>query len=712
MLTANPHYRFGEFIVDTDQKVLLRQDKELPLTPKLFETLLILVENSGRIVQKEQFMERLWPHTFVEEANLTSNIQQLRKSLGDNARQPHYIETVTKRGYRFIADVQRVETGNNGVHDSATRADTSLIAIPATVIDRKRRKQKVVIALATAVVVVMFGGFVFWKFFRTSSKNLGDLVANLPLKIERLTDSGQSSSAAISPDGKYVAYTQMFKGRYSIWIRQLTTNTNSEIVPPTDDIVGMAFSHSGEYLYFVAGDPSALYRVSLFGDVPVKVLERLEGKFSFSPDDSRIAFIRVSTNSNGQQEHALMISNSDGANESKLLSRQYPDKLDAPVWSPDGESIVCAYGNSAAGNQGMSLVEVRVVDGSTRELSSEKFFNIAKIMWLPQKTGLIMSAAKKSEGYRQLWRVSYPSLQFTEISAGLSSFSDLSLTRNGDKIVASQSTRAFDLWVGATRESENLKKVTAVMDKFCWTPDGRLVYSLNTIGNVDLWVMRPDGQEQKQLTLNSATNDAPTVTPDGRYIIFISNRAGAFQVWRMQIDGSDPVPLTSGGGKNFPAISPDGKWVLYNTTDDWQLWRVSIAGGEPARLSDSYALFPSISPDGKMIACLGRSDSKAVLRILSFEGGQPLKTFDLAAPTFSSNRIQWTGDGKAVIYGTEHDGITSIFRQPLTGGKPVLVMKFEDELADFSYSQDGQSLAVARGGWQHDIVLIRDLSLN
>ena len=712
MLTANPHYRFGEFIVDTDQKVLLRQDKELPLTPKLFETLLILVENSGRIVQKEQFMERLWPHTFVEEANLTSNIQQLRKSLGDNARQPHYIETVTKRGYRFIADVQRVETGNNGVHDSATRADTSLIAIPATVIDRKRRKQKVVIALATAVVVVMFGGFVFWKFFRTSSKNLGDLVANLPLKIERLTDSGQSSSAAISPDGKYVAYTQMFKGRYSIWIRQLTTNTNSEIVPPTDDIVGMAFSHSGEYLYFVAGDPSALYRVSLFGDVPVKVLERLEGKFSFSPDDSRIAFIRVSTNSNGQQEHALMISNSDGANESKLLSRQYPDKLDAPVWSPDGESIVCAYGNSAAGNQGMSLVEVRVVDGSTRELSSEKFFNIAKIMWLPQKTGLIMSAAKKSEGYRQLWRVSYPSLQFTEISAGLSSFSDLSLTRNGDKIVASQSTRAFDLWVGATRESENLKKVTAVMDKFCWTPDGRLVYSLNTIGNVDLWVMRPDGQEQKQLTLNSATNDAPTVTPDGRYIIFISNRAGAFQVWRMQIDGSDPVPLTSGGGKNFPGISPDGKWVLYNTTDDWQLWRVSIAGGEPARLSDSYALFPSISPDGKMIACLGRNDSKAVLRILSFEGGQPLKTFDLAAPTFSSNRIQWTGDGKAVIYGTEHDGITSIFRQPLTGGKPALVMKFEDELADFSYSQDGQSLAVARGGWQHDIVLIRDLSLN
>src|SRR6185369_13759192 len=178
MLPANPHYRFGDFIVDTDQKVLLREDKALPLTPKLFETLLILVENSGRIVQKEQFMERLWPHTFVEEANLTSNIQQLRKSLGDNARQPRYIETVTKRGYRFIANVQRMEAVNNVVNDSPTRLNTSLTAIPAaTVTDRKQQKRKGVMALATAAVVVVFGGFVFWRFLHASSKHLGDLVA-------------------------------------------------------------------------------------------------------------------------------------------------------------------------------------------------------------------------------------------------------------------------------------------------------------------------------------------------------------------------------------------------------------------------------------------------------------------------------------------------------------------------------------------------------
>src|SRR4029078_2208557 len=181
-----------------------------------------------------------------------------------------------------------------------------------------------------------------------SSKHLGDLVATLPLKIERLTASGQSRSAAISPNGRYVAYTQMVEGRYSIWIRQLTTNTNSEIVSPIDNIIGMALSHSGEYLNFVKGDPSALYRVSLSGDVPIKILDRLEGRFSLSTADRRIAFIRVSTNSSGQQVHALTIANSDGTNERKLLSRQYPDKLDAPPWSHDSECMLAGYASCAA----------------------------------------------------------------------------------------------------------------------------------------------------------------------------------------------------------------------------------------------------------------------------------------------------------------------------------------------------------------------------
>ena len=111
-LTMKHFYRFGVFTVDTDQKILLCQGKPLPLTPKVFATLLILIENSGRIVEKEVLMNRLWPDTFVEEANLGFNIQQLRKALGDDARHPRFIETVSRRGYRFIAPVEEILDGS------------------------------------------------------------------------------------------------------------------------------------------------------------------------------------------------------------------------------------------------------------------------------------------------------------------------------------------------------------------------------------------------------------------------------------------------------------------------------------------------------------------------------------------------------------------------------------------------------------------------
>src|SRR5438876_8333848 len=105
-LAINHFHRFGEFTVDGDQKVLLRNDSPLPLAPKVFDTLLILLDSRGRIVEKEELMSRLWPDSFVEESNLTFNIQQLRKALGDNAREPRVIETVARRGYRFIAEVK------------------------------------------------------------------------------------------------------------------------------------------------------------------------------------------------------------------------------------------------------------------------------------------------------------------------------------------------------------------------------------------------------------------------------------------------------------------------------------------------------------------------------------------------------------------------------------------------------------------------------
>ena len=175
MSLAVPHsFQFGDYTLDANQKVLLHQGKPLALTPKLFDTLLVLVSNSGRIVQKDELMRQLWPDTFVEEANLTSNILQLRKCLGDNARQPIYIETVARRGYRFIApvtengdDLRNVDSrGINGFLPVESRA-IQPNAQTSTDIRRPRLPRRLATVLAIAVLII--AGIGAWRLRSHSS---------------------------------------------------------------------------------------------------------------------------------------------------------------------------------------------------------------------------------------------------------------------------------------------------------------------------------------------------------------------------------------------------------------------------------------------------------------------------------------------------------------------------------------------------------------
>jgi Tol biopolymer transport system component len=224
--------------------------------------------------------------------------------------------------------------------------------------------------------------------------------------------------------------------------------------------------------------------------------------------------------------------------------------------------------------------------------------------------------------------------------------------------------------------------------------------------------MQLDGAEQRQLTSDPGIDASPAATPDNRYIVFTSNRTGTSQLWRMNFDGSNQIQLTDGASKDFAAISPDSKWVIFNTTDDWHLWKVSIDGGDPLSLTDYPASYPSVSPDGKMIACLQRSEPKRELSILllTIGGGRPVKKIDFTGGGFSGYRIEWASDGKALFYAVERNGQQAIIRQSLDGSPGEEVAFGEDYLFDFGYSSDGQSFAITRGSWQHDVVLISDLS--
>ena len=498
----------------------------------------------------------------------------------------------------------------------------------------------------------------------------------------------------------------------SVWLRQLATGSLREVVSFTEGyIYGMAFAHTDEQLYFVKGhpEPPALYRVPMpLGDVPTKLISRMEGTFSLSPDDKQVAFIRYSED---DKLCALMVADSDGNNERVLVTHAQPDRFNTPAWSPDGQTIAVASGPSDNGDREVRIIEVSLSDGAEKEVSVEKWFHVSRLVWQPNNAGLIIVGEKAPGQTRSIWSVSRLNGQPIRLTDGPSDYIDVSITGDANKAVATQVTFISDIWIGPVGEPKEFKRVTHAVGGFSWTYDGRIVYSSHAAANRNVWAMQLDGTDQRQLT-NVGVNINPAATPDGRYIVFVSNRGGVFQIWRMNADGSNQVQLTNGPGANHPSVSPDGRWIFYHTAEEWGLWKISIEGGTSVRVTEIAAVSPSVSPDGKLIACVGKDYKKERrLLILLIDGGTPVRKFDIAPLKLASYRLQWAQDANSVIYAAARDSVISLYRQSVEGGVPEKVFDFsEDEVFDFSYSPKGNNLAAIRGGWQFDVVLLSELN--
>ena len=227
--------------------------------------------------------------------------------------------------------------------------------------------------------------------------------------------------------------------------------------------------------------------------------------------------------------------------------------------------------------------------------------------------------------------------------------------------------------------------------------------------NVDIWVMDADGGNRRRLTDYADWDAHPSVSSDGRYIVFESRRAGGWHLWRMDADGGNPVQLTRGQFEFRPRCSPDGRWVYYSAISPGKnyanAWKVTIEGGEPVQLSDKHTRRPSVSPDQKWVAYQYfdfQSNPQYGVAVAPAEGGPPVRMLDIPHET---RTFGWTPDGRAVAYIDPRS--PNIWAQPVDGGKPRQLTDFKsDQTFFFAWSRDGKQLALARGTRTSDVVLI------
>src|SRR5262245_32401215 len=262
------------------------------------------------------------------------------------------------------------------------------------------------------------------------------------LKFDRLTNSGKTVSAAISRDGKYVAYAMWEAGKQSLWLKQTTiAGAGNNVSPPADISYGwLSFSPNGDSLYYLTNDDAgisgALYRFHIHGSAPPrKVIANVWGRVALSPDGQRLAFMRIYPN---QGESALMLANVDGSGTQKLATRNYPDGFSEVAglsWSPNGETISCSAVSLVDGVR-ETVVAVSVIDGRQREITSGKWADIRNMAWLTGGSGLIIQASDPAAGLQtQLWRLSYPAGDARKLTNDLDNYEGLSVAADSNQLV-------------------------------------------------------------------------------------------------------------------------------------------------------------------------------------------------------------------------------------------------------------------------------------
>ncbi len=722
-------YDFSDFRLDPEERVLLHDGKVVPLTPKVFDTLLSLVEHRRQVVSKDELMKFVWPNSYVEEGNLTQNISMLRKLLGESPDAPQYIETIPRRGYRFVAPVQEITTERSESVSATPPAAENREEKPAPIIlhdepflpppARARPSARLVLALLFGGIIASTFGLYKWFSGRATPAPAATLTVN------RLTYTGKASRIAIAPDGKYVVEAVAESGKQSLWLRQTMTASEIEIVPPAAvSYLSITFSADGNYLYFVRGhqsgpgegsfsDRGTLYKMPVLGKSEKKLLENIDGHITLSPDGEWLAFVRQAPN---QGKSALMLARTDGTGEKELATRKFPDNFQpsGPAWAPDGKIIACSTNNFTADNPYRGIVGINVADGSEKPLGSKHWYGATRrLTWLADGTGILVLGAEYSRGLNQIWRLSYPGNEAQKVSSDLNDYTDLSLTADAKTMAVVRADRMVNIWVAPDGDASRVKVITSGTGRedgvrgLTWTPDGRIVYRSMAGEAPQIWIMDADGTGAKQLTAGGNEHFDPSVSPDGQSIIWSSSAAGRRNIWRMDMDGSNIRQITHGNNEWHPEYTPDGKWLVYVTMPH-SLSKVPTEGGPPVRLTNGLSWRPTVSPDGKWIAYnqLEEMSGQWQIAVRPLDGAATPRIIPALSPNIF-RALRWTPDGRGVAYPVTAGNVSNLWSQPLDGGAPHQLTYFKDQLIfDFAWSRDGKQLALSRGVVNSDVVLI------
>ncbi|MGH9747309.1 MAG: protein kinase domain-containing protein [Candidatus Acidiferrales bacterium] len=611
----------------------------------------------------------------------------------------------------------------------------------------REHKGKLIAGAVVALVVLAVAGYGVFSLLRGK--------AAIPFQnftITQITNTGKSLDAAISPDGKYVVSVQADNGQQSVWLRNIPTSSDTQVLAPAPrSYADFIFSPDGNYIYFARTENTVetvrfIYRIPVLGGEPQVVARDVDSNVTFSPDGRQIAYVRQNDPDVGK--YLLLIANADGSGERIYFTGSTDDAPTNVAWSPDGKLIAGSVFHNDRGLTSLEAVEAPTGGKDSphwQPLATVHASVVTSFAWMPDLRGLVIAQLGRESGYNrnQIAFVALPSGETTAITRDTNNYNAVSLSSDGKTLATAQQQvfRSFFLFpadgVAANASPQRLFEAERDINSFSWAGvDQMVVTESDKLVRLSL-----DGKNRAVLASDpNAFVNAPaacrapapagSTAPAPPYIVFawaghdaaVTGRS----IWRINLGGSNLKQLTTGHGDQNPSCSPDGKWVYFVNNNPDRIRRVSIDGGTPEDVPGSqipntiYGGFAvHVSPDGSKLAIVlttadnsmtpGPTDEKIALVNLD-PAAKGSRQF-ITPNQHITGSAHFTPDGKSMAYDVRENGIDNLWIQPLDNSSPGhYITHFTTDLnrGGFQFSPDGKSIGMLRGRAESDIVLLRD----
>jgi len=670
--SASSIVRFGTFELDLQTGELRHGGQKVRLQEQPFQVLAALLEHPGKIVTREELHSKLWPaDTFVDfDHSLNAAIKRLRDTLSESADAPVYIETLARRGYRFIAPV-------NG---SSPPDEIGIAPAPARGAWKKRT---VMIAIAGCFVVA---GLLYMG-IKPSRERLLRLA-----KLQRLTEvplttlPGTVLSPTFSPDGSQIAFAWDGGGitnGYDLYVKVIGSDRPLRLTYHPSDRLSAAWSPDGRNIAISRGagkDDSGIYLVPPTGGPerllatrsPVSWFGAEVNWINWSPDGKQLAFIDHPANAIADATLQLFLLSLETLQKSQVDTGC--NSVATPTFSPGGKFLAWVCNKAAASS---SLWLLRLKDGDRSQLLAFAD-GISGLAWSRDERRVVFSSIEHDGA---VWEVSLDRPMRTEKLPTGHDAEGLVTDPAGRGLAYVRGTRDVNIWRLDLLKSPPQARMLVASSREerapSISPDGsKIAFESSRTGANEVWVCRADGSNAQQLThFGQTTTGTPRWSPDGNLIAFDSRLGGEANIYVVDPRGGVPDKLSIDLRDNSLASwSHDGRWIYFLNGDDAgtpSIWKVPASGGHALLIAKQSATFPLESPDGKRVYFVRNKE----LWQVKTDGLMEQQVEGMPELDFMGDK--WFPSGRG-IYFIAHEGdrqIISLFDLQTKQARPIFALE-------------------------------------